>query len=101
MTVAATKSILITCPGCGQPSDSIKRFTMPDIIVFLWFFAWWRRVTYNLCPSCMRRKIGERMAINIVPANLLWPFLAVFWLVLLGRTFVKGHSKGLLQKIAQ
>jgi hypothetical protein len=101
MTLQDTKPILITCPGCKQPSESIKRYTMPQIVVFLWLFAWWRRVTYTLCPSCMRKTIGERMAINIIPANLMWPVLAIFWLILLGRTFTKGHSKSVLQQISQ
>lgn len=48
----------------------------------------------------MRKTIGERMAINIIPANLMWPVLAIFWLILLGRTFTKGHSKSVLQQIS-
>ncbi|MGO9134751.1 MAG: hypothetical protein ACLP8A_12000 [Methylovirgula sp.] len=100
MTEIKPQRIVLQCPGCLRPSDSIKRFTMPDLFVFLWIFAWWRRATYSLCPSCMRKKIAEKMAINIIPANLIWPFLAVFWLVLLARTFPKGHSKSLLKLIS-
>ncbi len=93
------QAVLIRCPKCGKPSDSIKRYAMPDLVVFLLVFAWTRRVTYTACASCMRGIIGERMLINIPTANLIWPFLAIFWLVRLGTTSSKGHSESILKEL--
>jgi hypothetical protein len=99
LTLHDSQPFFIRCPECGQTSDSIKSYRMPDLLVFAWFFYWVRSVTYYLCPSCMRKTIGGKMLINIVTANLVWPFLAIFWLVLLVLTFFKGHSKGTLKQI--
>jgi hypothetical protein len=90
---------LIRCPGCGRPSDSIKRYRMPDLVVFLFIFAWARRATYTACAGCMRKIIGERMGINLITANLCWPFLAIAWIAKLVSSYSKGHSESVLEEL--
>ncbi len=99
MTGQDASPVLIRCPRCQKPTDSIKRFGAPDLVVFLFVFAWWRRATYTACPSCMRKTLGEKMAINIIPANLIWPILAIFWGTQIGRTYARGHSQSVLDEL--
>lgn len=95
------KQIEISCPECGQLSDSIKRYSMFDYFLFLFFAASHRKVTYTCCPSCMRKHIIKEgiFTWKIITANLLWLFLILPWsLILLLFSYTKGHSSS-IQKI--
>jgi hypothetical protein len=84
----------IVCPCCDRESDSIKSFNM-GILLFI-FVAWliWPRQEVA-CPGCIRGKLIGFLLINIITANILWPFLIVPWsVILLLRSFQKGHSWG-------
>lgn len=81
------------CPCCEKISGSIKCFTFTD-----WFFivigmaAQKRREI--ACPGCMRGKIMTHSIVQLLTANLLWPIVILpHCVVLLMRTFSKGHSK--------
>lgn len=95
------KQIEISCPECGQPSDSIKRYSMFDYFLFLFVAASHRKVTYTCCPLCMRKHIIKEgiFTWKILTANLLWLFLILPWaLILLFFSYTKGHSSS-IQKI--
>ncbi|MDB4997790.1 MAG: hypothetical protein JWM74_5222 [Myxococcaceae bacterium] len=83
----------LPCPKCNQMTTSLKSYTMVQFLLFVWFFAFWRRQTLTLCPSCMRNELLMKTLINLIPANLLWLFLVLPWhTVLFCMTFSDGHS---------
>lgn len=83
----------LPCPKCNQMTTSLKNYTMVQFLLFIWFFAFWRRQTMTLCPSCMRNELLMKTLINLIPANLLWLFLVLPWnTVLFCMTFADGHS---------
>jgi hypothetical protein len=83
----------LPCPRCNQMTTSMKSYTMVQFLLFIWFFAFWRRQTVTCCPSCMRNELMMKTLINLVPANLLWLFLVLPWnTVLFCMTFADGHS---------
>ncbi len=86
---------VIPCPHCHTQTDSLKYYNMP-IFLFLWV-AWvsWSKDEIA-CPGCMRGKIAGYCALNIVTANILWPFIILPWTIInLLRTLTKGHSSGI------
>jgi len=88
-------SDLLPCPVCGQPSDSIKKYTYANWFVFLFVFFYMQRRTGIACPPCTRKELLTRGAINIVTANFVWPFIVLPWhLVLFCASYAKGHSAG-------
>ncbi len=83
----------LPCPKCNQMTTSMKSYTMVQFLLFIWFFAFWRRQTLTLCPSCMRNELLMKTLINLIPANLLWLVLVLPWhTVLFCMTFADGHS---------
>jgi len=92
----------IACPVCGEPTTSLKRYTMIRYLVFLYFFAFWGRQTVAACPPCMRKEIGMKTLINLLPANLLWLFIVLPWnTVLFCMTFAEGHSSSVRTALMQ
>jgi hypothetical protein len=85
----------IACPVCHQPSDSVKRHGMANV-VFLGVYIWAQRVNHTGCPACMRRQIGNHVTslANVLGGNLMWPFfVAIPGAIQLISTFRRGHSK--------
>jgi hypothetical protein len=83
----------LACPHCGKMTTSLKHYTMVKYLVFLYFFAFWGTQKHTACPICMRKELGLKTLVNLVPANLLWPFLVLPWnAVLFCMTFSDGHS---------
>ena len=85
---------MIRCPECGQLTDSMKRFTLPHVWLFLWVFISYQNIEYTCCPHCMRKHIFMKgFTYNILLANILWPFIILPWSIIqLIRSFSKGHS---------
>ncbi|MCM1176204.1 MAG: hypothetical protein NC335_00455 [Bacteroides sp.] len=85
---------MIRCLECGELTDSIKRFTLPHIWLFLWCFISYQNIEYTCCPHCMRKHIFMKgFTYNILLANILWPFIILPWSIIqLIRSFSKGHS---------
>jgi hypothetical protein len=94
-----TQSIRIECPVCHRSSDRIKQYVQYKLVVFLLFARYTQTATYTACPSCMRKMIGKSMLINLIPANLAWPVLAIVWVGQLAGTFTRGHSRQILDSI--
>lgn len=97
-----TNKVSVQCPECGQYSDSIKRYTLPNYVLFLFIYARWQEVEYTCCPNCMRKHILTKgFTYNILMANMIWPFTILPWMLIqLIRSFTKGHSKT-VQKIIE
>lgn len=89
-----TNSILIKCPVCGKPSDSLAGTAYVQVI---FLFLWGRVISQHVicCPECRRRILKENLfGWNILSANVVWPLWAVFLtLITLPLTYVKGHSR--------
>lgn len=93
-TFAGGDKNLRTCPACGRPTDSLKRYHMINIFICLIIAFSAQRLTYTSCPDCMRKKIAERALINIIPANVAFPIIFVMFFIQFCRTFVSGHTRG-------
>ncbi len=91
----------ILCPECGQESDSIKSYSIPDF-TFLFVAYKWGYDHHIACAKCMRNKIYEAASKGLIKANLMWP---IFYLphlaVNLTRTYVKGHSEDIIDNLQE
>lgn len=89
----------ITCPECRQPSENIKRSQIFSLF-FLFVGARWQIRTFTVCDECMRREIIKNGLINILTANVLFPFIilptSVYQYI---RSYEKGHSKGVVEEL--
>jgi hypothetical protein len=74
MPAAPGAKRLYRCPVCGKQVETIKYFTM-GIFLFLYIGASWRMKTESGCPSCIRKKIYLFLAVNLLTANITWPFV--------------------------
>lgn len=89
----------VQCPECGEMSDSIKSYSLPDF-TFLFVASRWGHDHHVACAKCMRKKILSAAAIGLIKANVMWP---IFYLprlsVNLTRTFIKGHSEDIITEL--
>lgn len=89
----------VQCPECGEMSDSIKSYSLPDF-TFLFIASRWGYNHHIACAKCMRNKILYTAATGLLKANVMWP---IFYLprlsVNLTRTFVKGHSEEIINEL--
>lgn len=93
--------VLLRCPECGTETDSLKQYRYMRWCLFLLAGAVWQDQTIRACPSCVRRRVGKSLLVNLIPANLLWPILILPWgLGLLVASSRKGHSKIVEQMVA-
>jgi hypothetical protein len=98
--VSAPTPLMVTCPECGNASDSIKCYRM-GTLVFLLLGYWARWKNEYGCPNCIRKKLFEFTAINLLTANLIWPLAILPWgIIRLIRSFTRGHSQAVLKIIA-
>ncbi|MBM3994745.1 MAG: hypothetical protein FJ303_11415 [Planctomycetes bacterium] len=82
----------LPCPQCSESTDSLKYYSVP-FVLFFWIAGTWSLRNEIGCPSCIRKSILLYGLINIVTANLLWPFIILPWtLINLARSFTSGHS---------
>lgn len=93
VAVAKPDDNLKYCYECAEKSDSIKEFRVINWFFFLIVFVVGKGMSYRACPSCMRKKIAERAAIQILTAHVVFPIIAIFHLIQFCRTFVPGHSR--------
>lgn len=89
----------VKCPECGEMSDSIKSYTLPDISYFFVAIKW-NREHHICCANCMRKKILGAAVMGLCKTNVLWPIFCFPRLsVNLTRTFVKGHSEDIIENM--
>ena len=62
------------CPWCETVTTDLKRYEVVQWCFFFLAFVQIRPVIYAACPTCMRRILWRRCLVNVLPANLLWPF---------------------------
>jgi hypothetical protein len=92
----------LDCPLCHRPTDSLKQFNCLRYCVFLLAGAFWQWETVRACPGCLRRHLWKRCALNLLPANFLWPFLILpGTLLATAVSYRKGHSKEVLRLIEE
>jgi len=88
--------IKIICPHCNQPSDSMRR-SQVWLLVFVVIGYWMQRSTITGCSACLRQKIVSNGLINILTANVFWPFLILpMSLYQYYRTYQEGHDETVL-----
>ena len=86
----------LECPCCGQTTQNLK-FYGTATIVFMFVYVISLTKQFTRCPKCMRRSIYKMAIINLLTANLIWPFLIapvcfIQWI----RSFYGGHSNAVL-----
>ena len=100
MTMAVDTTLanaLICCPHCRKPSDSVKQLRIMMLIFLIVGFQVraWNAVG---CSACLRQAILRNLKINVLTANVMWPFMILpFSIVQLIRAGRKGHSKSVLR----
>ncbi len=62
-----------TCPVCGHDHSVFMR-RRHFFIIFLFFGAHSETSSGPVCTRCLRRQIFERAWIEMLTANVLWPF---------------------------
>ncbi len=92
---------LLSCPVCGQQTDSLKEYRYVRWCVFLLAGAIYQAATFSACPRCMRGLLGRSLLINALPANVVWLVGLLPWgLILLSATYRQGHSRAVRQALA-
>lgn len=90
------QSIKIVCPHCDQPSDSVKK-SQVWLLIFAVVGYWMQRSSVTGCSACLRRHIVRNAVINILTANIFWPFLILpHSLYQYYRTYEEGHDQNVL-----
>jgi hypothetical protein len=93
--------IVVPCPKCGQPSDSIKCYTLLTII-FLFIVGVSQTQKAIGCPGCVRKSIALSGLVNMLTANILWPFIILpYCIILLICSFTQGHSRDILNALSE
>ena len=98
VTRSQLEKLKIKCPECSNTTDSLKRYNLADLLVFVGIAGWVRHSTHTACPACMRTILLKNMfSWNVLTANVLW--LLFFWpydLILMAASTTKGHSKSVI-----
>jgi hypothetical protein len=102
-TASGSEPVLVKCPVCSVPTNSLKRYGIMHEVVFIGIAARSRRASYTACPKCMRRKVlrDTFSPWNILLANLMW-VLAVFpyCIGIMIASTIPGHSASIERAIA-
>lgn len=89
---------LLPCPECGELTDSLKQYRFMNYCLFLGLAHVHQDIVYRGCPACIRRFVVRKSLLNIVPANVVWPFLFLPWgLALIALAGIPGHSRAVLE----
>lgn len=67
----------VTCPRCGRRTDRVQAFDVP-VLAFLIVYIVFRHESVAGCPSCVRRRLWQLFWVNLLTANVLFPFVAPF-----------------------
>jgi hypothetical protein len=87
------------CPRCGQPTTSLKYFSVP-FLVFAFIQIGWGEHKVVACPHCMRKYLVLQALFSLVAANVLSPIVLFFYLLLFAETAPEGHSASILPHLA-
>lgn len=92
-TTPSTKrdEALVICPICLNPTESLKSNNLIYLVSIAYMFSWDTKKVHA-CPRCMRKKIEQRTVAAIPLSNVLFPFLALVYLVQWLLTFRRGHG---------
>jgi hypothetical protein len=101
-TILLSKDVEFPCPVCGETTRSLKQYQFLSWGVFFFAAGMYQTAYYRACPGCMRKWLAQRTAINMIPTNILWPFVVVPWaVVLFVATYSKGHTPELLRYLTE
>ncbi len=98
-TVAANPPVLC-CQKCGKETPHLKDSVF-FVVIFAYVYAYVCRAQLLTCPKCTRKRAYLSAIINLVLANVLWPFI-VLPLCLLQwiQSFRSGHSRAVVDQLA-
>lgn len=96
-------NVPIECPCCGQLSDSVKCYSLPEYLVFIGIYLAYSFKKEICCPRCMRKKILLRyFTYNIPLGNVLWAIVGLpMGLWKLYSSYTKGHSDTVQKILAE
>jgi hypothetical protein len=101
MVQKPSETVSLECPHCRESTESLKQFTIARWVFFALLYFSWTPIHYTACPSCTRKYILGRMALNLIPGNITWPiFVVVSWGPQFARTFSRGHTAWIRKEIA-
>jgi hypothetical protein len=89
----------LRCGVCEERSNQIKRLVMFNYLLCLLIYARCQFVTYTACGPCIRKILIRRTLVTAIPANLLFPIVALAHVMLFGVSFVPGHSRSVLKEL--
>lgn len=97
------ENVPVTCPKCGRVSDSVKCYSLPNYILFIFIYFAYEFKKEILCPHCMRKEILLRyFTYNIVIGNVAWLLIGLpmgIWKFC--QSFTKGHSATVQKLLAE
>jgi len=76
----------VPCGDCGELRAGTRTYYVVFLVFLCGFVYAWSNAVLR-CPRCMRVYLGLWLAPALILANLLAPFVLVYWLVLLFRTY--------------
>ena len=97
-----SEPLLLKCPVCSVPTDSLKSYRVLYRIYFFLIGAFGSRLTGTACPKCMRRMLLKITfsPLNILFANLCWIFgILPYHSILMLLTLLPGHSVNTLKAV--
>jgi hypothetical protein len=101
-TTSTCETWHLSCPRCGEATDSLKRYRVLDYLLFLFVGLAYGASTATACPRCMRRLLLVNTLYNAPLANLLWPVAILPWnLPLFIASYMRGHSQSILELLGQ
>ncbi|MBX7169005.1 MAG: hypothetical protein K1X74_21900 [Pirellulales bacterium] len=96
---APSGTVLLPCPTCKLPSDSLKQVSYGTLmfIVLGWGLQRRREVA---CPRCAQRLLLWNAGFNVITANVLWPIIILPWTMReLWKTTYLGHDAEVLSLV--
>ena len=82
----------LRCPACQKSTQSLKQFKLWYRVIFLFAYLRHQTVQYTACPSCMRKFIFKRSALNLLTGHIWFALLNLpFHVHQYVRTFSSGH----------
>jgi len=90
-----------SCTDCRQLSDNLQVFSTYTVLILgcpplIWYDV--TSETHEACPSCCRKNLIFSLLLNVITANIFYPFLLLFMLPVYMKYFFrslfrkKGHE---------
>jgi hypothetical protein len=83
--------IWVYCPRCQEATDQLKRYNLA-VLYFVPPHCFSQDKIIIACADCVRWEILWRSLLSMFWANLASPVLALHYLVLVTRSYARGHN---------